>query len=319
MNLSIIVPIYNVDKYLEKCLNSIYSQVDDTIEVILVNDGSTDGSARIAESFANIHSNTILISQENQGLSMARNNGFKVATGKYIWFVDSDDWLPIEAIKIFKDNIREDIDVYPISYSFVFDYKSPVDVLYPKELNSGKDMLVEGIFNIQAQFYIYKKDFLIENKISFFPGIYHEDFEFTPRMLYYAGKTRCINKPMYMFYKRENSISTVIRPKRAFDYLLICKNLYSFANTQISVPKVKEAIGDLIGKGFNNGLKIICQASSSDMEAFIKQAESNVYLKKCLLKTTKMKYKIEGILLTISTRMLVVGYKYLYRLKIIHF
>ena len=95
--LSIVIPIFKVELYIEKCLNSIYGQIDDLpVEVVLVNDGTPDGSMDVAQRFVN--NQTVVVSQVNQGLSVARNNGAKAAHGKYVWFVDSDDWIAEGAI-----------------------------------------------------------------------------------------------------------------------------------------------------------------------------------------------------------------------------
>ena len=108
--LSIIIPVYKVEKYIARCLDSIFNQkVDDSlIEVIVVNDGTPDNSMQIVNSYVAMHRNLTIINQENQGLSVARNVGLAKATGDYVWFVDSDDWLVEDAFSILfgymKDN-----------------------------------------------------------------------------------------------------------------------------------------------------------------------------------------------------------------------
>lgn len=97
-SVSIIVPIYNMEAYLCKCLDSLYTQVDDTMEVILVNDGSTDSSPAICQEYISRYPDTIYVNKVNGGLADARNEGVKVATGKYTYFIDSDDWLSPDAI-----------------------------------------------------------------------------------------------------------------------------------------------------------------------------------------------------------------------------
>ncbi len=93
MKVSIIVPVYNVEKYLKRCLDSLISQTLKDIEIICVNDGSKDNSDKILEEYARKDSRIIIINQENQGISVARNNGMDIAKGKYVGFVDSDDWV----------------------------------------------------------------------------------------------------------------------------------------------------------------------------------------------------------------------------------
>ena len=103
--LSIVIPIYKVEQYIGKCLNSIYGQIDDLpVEVVLVNDGTPDKSMDVAQKFVN--TKTVVISQENQGLSAARNNGMKASHGEYVWFVDSDDWIDENMYEILLQEIK---------------------------------------------------------------------------------------------------------------------------------------------------------------------------------------------------------------------
>jgi glycosyltransferase involved in cell wall biosynthesis len=101
IKLSIVIPIYNVEKYLAKCIESVLNQdiPTDEYEIILINDGSTDSSLQIAEKFVQMHPYIRLISQENQGLSAARNRGLDESKGEYVWFIDSDDWIQTDILK----------------------------------------------------------------------------------------------------------------------------------------------------------------------------------------------------------------------------
>jgi len=121
VSISVVVPVYNAEKYLAKCLDSILSQ-SKNLEIIAVNDGSTDNSLNILEDYAKKHSNIKIITQTNQGVSSARNLGIKHATKDYITFVDSDDWLEQDAIKNVTKVIKKDSpDVLLTSYYDVYD------------------------------------------------------------------------------------------------------------------------------------------------------------------------------------------------------
>ena len=111
IKISIIVPLYNVEEYLEECLESIRNQTYTDIEVILVNDGSTDGSKQICERFCQIDSRFRLINQENQGQSVARNRGFKESIGQYIMFVDSDDVINTNVLEVLLPYMKPDVDI----------------------------------------------------------------------------------------------------------------------------------------------------------------------------------------------------------------
>ncbi len=115
-NLSIIIPTYNCEKYIEKCIKSIIEQKDDLIEIIIINDGSTDNTLQICEEFAQKYNNIKLINQGNKGVSYSRNIGIQNASGKYIMFVDSDDYLVENSLEAVKQLLTEDIDVLRCSY-----------------------------------------------------------------------------------------------------------------------------------------------------------------------------------------------------------
>lgn len=120
--LSIIIPVYNVQKYLEDCLLSIYKQSLslETFEVITVNDGSTDRSLDILRKYGKIYPNLIIVSQENKGQSAARNNGLAVASGKYIFFMDSDDFLCLDSLSsLLSKAVEHDLDVLRFDYRYV--------------------------------------------------------------------------------------------------------------------------------------------------------------------------------------------------------
>ena len=119
MLISVIVPIYNVERYLAQCLDSIVGQTYRALDIILVDDGSTDGSRTIAEQYAAQDERVILISQENQGLSGARNTGMAVAKGEFLVFVDSDDWLDTTILELAVNSIDNSIDLVGWGYDRV--------------------------------------------------------------------------------------------------------------------------------------------------------------------------------------------------------
>ena len=117
MKLSVIIPIFNGEDTLQRCLDSVVSQQVEDLEIILVNDGSTDKSLQICEQFAKHHEQTVIIEQDNQGLSVARNSGLQVATGDYVTFVDCDDYLESNSYKALISKLNEDKDIDILEYS----------------------------------------------------------------------------------------------------------------------------------------------------------------------------------------------------------
>ena len=242
MILSIVVPAYNVEKYIERCLDSIVNQSSHSAdyEVIIINDGSTDNTLDVIKRYEKNYSHIILINRQNQGLSVARNNGMKEAKGDYVWFVDSDDWINEDAINEIRKAASSHPDVIALNYTSCGENvtASESTSFSSKQLScaDGISLLKEG-FKIQAQFYIYNRLYLNKHNLRFYPGIYHEDMEFTPRMLYFAESISFIDKPIYYFYKRSNSITTTVNPKRSFDYIQVADNLISFVNSHNSIDE----------------------------------------------------------------------------------
>lgn len=218
MILSIVVPVYNVEDYLSKCLDSILNQdIDkDDYEIIVVNDGSTDGSGEIAEEYAERYSNITLINQENQGLSGARNSGIKVARGKYIQFVDSDDYLEPNVEKSLVEKMESgNLDILRFNYQNVnekgevFDPNkaSKLYVDYRDEVCDGITFLNErqGPACYAVQFML--KTELVKSIPLFMEGIYFEDVEWTPRILTAANRVTSESRIIYNYLVRQGSIT----------------------------------------------------------------------------------------------------------------
>jgi glycosyltransferase involved in cell wall biosynthesis len=212
--LSVIVPVYNVERYLEKCLKSILSQDirPDFYEIILVDDGSTDNSGRICDTFASNGSNISVIHQANQGLSVARNVGLSAACGKYVLFVDSDDFLQQNVFGVLVDAIEEaNLDILRFKYTRIKEGDQPSSVVsrsLTKGVFKGHDFLVHRFGNecYACQFMI-RKELLTTNGLYFRPGIIFEDTEWTPRVLEKAQRVSEIDLLVYYYLVREGSIT----------------------------------------------------------------------------------------------------------------
>lgn len=205
---SIIVPVYNVEKYIKKCLDSIFSQTFKDYEVIVVNDGTKDKSIEIAKKY-----DVKIINQENQGLSEARNNGVKKATGDYIIFVDSDDYIEKDLLKKISESLDNDPDI--IRYQVK-------DIIGSKEINynekefsdkNGKDafeLITEYHYFEPAWLYAIKRKYYIDNKFSFKKGAYHEDFGLIPLVIIKSNIVNSIDYCGYCYVQRDGSIMTSI-------------------------------------------------------------------------------------------------------------
>jgi len=216
--LSIVVPVYNVENYLSKCLDSIINQdiAKDDYEIIIVNDGSTDKSGEIAKDYADRYPNVVLVNQENQGLSGARNSGIRIARGKYIQFVDSDDYLESDVEKTLVDKmIKENLDVLRFNYQNVNEKSEIIDpnksgklfVDYTDKVCSGLEFLNERLgYACYAVQFMIRTD-LVRSIPLFKEGIYFEDTEWTPRILCAADRVTSVKTIIYNYLVRQGSIT----------------------------------------------------------------------------------------------------------------
>lgn len=257
MELSIIVPIYNVENYLEECLKSLYNIKNIKLEIILVNDGSKDNSFKIMEKFKEIYpEKTVLINKENGGLSSARNAGMKAAVGEYISFIDSDDFIDVgEFEKFFKEGQKDKLDVMVGNMRYYTPEKTG-DSLFRSDIikNSG---IVNGIdffwnlfqkpkcFREEVVDDIYKREFLVKNNIWFNENIVHEDSEFTPLVYLKAEKVKYIDRAFYFYRQRTGSIMNKVSEKSIVSLESICEKFFIECKN-LDSKKGKEVLSSLI-------------------------------------------------------------------------
>ena len=239
--LSIIIPVYNVEVYIGKLLQSIFSQNTEEVEIIVVNDGTLDGSMNVVQRFVLAHPNLYIVNQSNMGLSEARNTGLKHAKGRYVWFVDGDDSISADCLDgLRKLLVTADMDVWAFDVIKVkvvnkiekeetdkLCYKRSQYRFYNKVLK--RDDIVGVLKEAFVQRFVFRKKFLDTNGLRFFPGIYHEDNEFMPRAMFYARNIMFVEKAYYRYLIRGNgNIMSSKSVKHIKDRLLITDNLLKF-------------------------------------------------------------------------------------------
>lgn len=234
---SFIVPVYNTEKYLKKCLDSLVNQTYKDFEIIVVNDGSTDKSSSIISKYQKKYKNIIVIDKENEGLSMARNRGVQKSSGKYIIFVDSDDYVSNKLLEEVDKKI-DDSDILRFQIATEDEEYTKINEYHEEGFESmcGYDAfkyLSSYHFVEPAWCYVIRKNYYIENKFSFKKGVYHEDFGLIPYVIYKARKVKSIDYIGYHYVQRNGSImnnndykKTV---KKAFDMLEQYKTMRLFA------------------------------------------------------------------------------------------
>lgn len=220
MKLSIIIPIYNVEPYITRCLDSIYNQPisDDIFEIICVNDGSIDGSSNIVRQYQQNHNNILLIEQNNQGVSVARNEGIKRANGEIILFVDPDDKIEDLALpKIIKDDekgINADIVICNFLIKNRKEYKWD-NLFQENQLYRSEYILNSGYLRGSVCGVCFNRNFILKHNIMFLPTIRNgEDTNFMLHAMYYTNRIRFSNINVYHVIGRTESASNLYSKDR---------------------------------------------------------------------------------------------------------
>ncbi len=209
--ISVIVPVYNVEKYLERCVKSIAAQTYKDLEILLIDDGSTDKSGEMCDAFQQTDSRIKAFHKQNGGLSDARNYGIEHSAGEFISFVDSDDYIDEKMLETLHRLITEnDADLAVCSAMDVFEGKEVTQVKEIKEFNLNKvesyKYMLRGDGIPSACNKLYKRQTV--GDVRFPVGKLYEDGFFTPQILKKVEKTAVTSKPMYYYFRRADSITT---------------------------------------------------------------------------------------------------------------
>lgn len=204
--ISVIVPVYNQELLIKKCLDSIINQTLKDIEIIIINDGSTDNSINIIYKYMKYDKRIILINQINQGLSVARNNGILHSNADYLAFIDSDDY--IEKNMLFNMINHAEInnsDIVVCGFKRVTESKT----IYINNIDNEEtfENMLKGILNSTAWNRIYRKELFTKYKITYPPNLYHEDMATTFKLYFFANRITKISECYYNWYTRDDSIS----------------------------------------------------------------------------------------------------------------
>lgn len=230
MSLHIIIPVYNTETYIDRCFNSLI--VEDSkyikkydISVLFVNDGSTDNSQMIINELQSKYNFVESITQENGGLSVARNTGIKHIQSKHYALLDSDDWLDMPKFcEVYKRMLEEKLDVIAFGLSYYNDnneftgHRANQNVEYNK-ICTGIDFLEQGYQPSSACLFIYDRDFIVKNKLWYFLGITQEDVEHTFRMMLAVKSAMFLETKVYKYFRRSDSDTMTRSKKRLEKYL----------------------------------------------------------------------------------------------------
>lgn len=253
MYFSVIIPVYNVEKYLRECVDSILSQSFKEFEVILVDDGSKDSSGIICDEYAVKDSRVKVIHKENGGQSTARNAGFKEAQGKYIFFIDSDDFVVYNTFfEDIKNCNNEGADIVAYRYRKYFS-KENIKSVGTKFLKTNyqnitdclSDLVQTDTFFCSCWTKIVKRDLLKENNILFDENLCCEDMDWYYSVLEHAEKIAVLDKECINYRQRENSVTSVFKKKSVTDYIFTLEKWYTKINNIKEIEKKNVLLSSL--------------------------------------------------------------------------
>ncbi|WP_026885786.1 glycosyltransferase family 2 protein [Clostridium beijerinckii] len=282
--ISVIVPVYNVEKYLPQCIDSILNQTEKNLEIILVDDGSLDNSGKICDEFSKKDDRIVVIHKKNNGLSSARNAGLEIAKGNYIGFVDSDDWLDKSMYEILLKLLKENnSDISCCDFLKTANSDGSIPHIDNEIINSYNN--IESLNNFYNDLYtqtvvawnkLYKRELFKD--ISYPVGKIHEDEGTTYKLYYKANKITYTNRPLYYYRITPNSITTSKFNKKRLDIIDVydekVKFIKNISNEEIYSKTLKWYLFKLINCYFECSNNI---ENNTEYLTLINQKVSEIY------------------------------------------
>ena len=309
--ISIIVPVYNVEHYLENCIESILNQTFKDFELILVDDGSTDNSCKICDIYEKKDSRIKVIHKNNGGLSSARNAGLDIACGKYVGFIDSDDSIHPRMYEILYDLIKKyESDISCCNYKKIYD-------IFKDEYENVNSLEVIEMSNIEAIKNLYDKEIGVKlviacnklyrknlfDKIRYKVGRLHEDEFMAHRILYNSKKITYVDNELYYYLQRDGSIMSKKTYKRKVDALLAQSDRMRFCN-KIGLKSMSDNICKIYEYEFFNLYRQLLGEGSANKE-FLNEIRRDFILNLYILlrqKDINIKEKISCLVFAISPK-----------------
>jgi len=259
--LSIIVPVYNVERYIQQCMESIFHQGinEENYEVIIVNDGTQDRSMEVIQDIISQHDNVTIINQENQSLSVARNNGIANAKGEYILMPDSDDLLIENSLGVLLEKALESkADLVVADFLEMTDEEiKRLNIVKQKSLKikekTGEQLFLEDLNPRQCYVWrtLYRRAFIQENNLTFVPGVRYQDVPFTHECYLRAGKCLRVSRLLNVYRKGHESATYSFNKKKAHDLIIVIAATWKLRGIEGLSPAVMKKLEDDVFTSFS--------------------------------------------------------------------
>ncbi|MDR3187470.1 MAG: glycosyltransferase [Holosporaceae bacterium] len=249
--ISVVIPVYNTEKYLSKCLDSIVNQRVNDIEIICVNDGSSDGSLSILREYAERDPRIVILDQENQGQAIARNAGLRISKGKYVSFVDSDDWIEPSLYELslyFLENERTELVIFDVNICEDSTTHSNRSMAKYFKMKFHGNVRIDGDVILKSAVSpwnkIYLRDIISKYEISFSERLLYEDNSFHWKYMLQARNAYFLEEKLYNYRIRKNSIMHRTKSKlsRVEDHFLVCLDIFNYMKKYDLLEKYGKAI-----------------------------------------------------------------------------
>lgn len=308
--ISVIVPVYNTEKYIEKCLKSIANQTMKDLEILVINDGSTDKSEEIIEKYREEHKNINIryFKKENGGLSDTRNFALSHVTGKYISFVDSDDYIEPTLYSHLEEYIEQEIDLIKFKMKMVNKegvilekLKGPAFEVCTGEQGFEK-LCTKEKFLDPACIYLYRTEFFIKNHFHYKKDTYHEDFGLTPLIILKAKSFVSVEEYGYYYLQTENSITREINYEKEIKKAKDLLEHYDNMIKTIEKYEISKKSKELIKRYYTN--TIILKANDlkgNELREYIRQIQKRKMYQN--IKPYNLKQFIKRLLLRINVKL----------------
>lgn len=296
-DISIIVPVFNAEKYLEECIDSLLAQTKKEIEIVLIDDGSTDMSGSICDEYEKKHPNIQVIHQKNQGQSVALNRGIAISKGDYILYVDSDDVITKDACeKLFDIAFKYDCDIVRgdmigFGRTTEFDYKKVTTLQYMESAVQHR------YYDIVKVLDLTKKDLLRKRNIKLIENCYYEDQEYMLNLLY-DHNTSIVKIPLEFYYYRpnENSITHNHNRKKGVDFIRIIDEMQNDIECRPDLAQYSEYSGTVLAYAIWHFKEVWLHLSRSERKElhklFIDILQMNLLYTKKLAKTKQVELRL---------------------------
>ena len=286
---SIIIPVYGVENYIKRCLDSVFAQTYGNVEVIVVNDGTKDNSMEIVKNYQ-----VKIINQENAGLSAARNTGVKYATGDYIFFLDSDDYIEPDLLLEVSKMLDNNPDLIRFQIRELFEDNTP-----PIDYNEIGFLGIEGVeafdrisryhFVENAWSYIIRREYYLNNNFEFKVGTMHEDFGLMPLVIIKSRSVNSLNYIGYNYLQRQGSIMNNNDYEKTKKKVADFYNHYLFLLSEINKTNLRS---DTFKSFIANSLIIkVCELEKEDYKAYKKKLKEDKVFDNLLTDSTVRKIK----------------------------